>query len=163
LEELRQLTQGTLAEMRTLLLELRPSALAEQKLDVLVPQLTEAMTGRTRMPITTQVTGECTLTVDVSIALYRIAQEALNNVVKHARASRATVELNCEAGYTRLCIGDDGRGFDPAAVQPGQLGLDIMRERAQAIGAELRIESQPAQGTHILVEWHGSLEGEHGG
>jgi signal transduction histidine kinase len=163
LEELRQLTQGTLAEMRTLLLELRPSALTEQKLDVLVPQLTEAMTGRTRMPITTQVTGDCTLPVETSIALYRISQEALHNVIKHARASRAGVELHCGAGYARLCISDDGRGFDPAAAQPGQLGLDIMRERAQAIGAELRIESQPGQGTHVLVEWHGNLEGEHGG
>jgi PAS domain S-box-containing protein len=159
LEELRQLTQGTLAEMRTLLLELRPSALMEQKLDVLVPQLTEAMTGRTRMPITTQVTGDCNLPAEARIALYRIAQEALNNVVKHARASSATVELHCEARYARLRISDDGRGFDPAAVQPGQLGLDIMCERAQAIGANLRIESQPGQGTRILVEWHDSPEG----
>jgi signal transduction histidine kinase len=163
LEELRQLTQGTLAEMRALLLELRPSALAEQKLDVLVHQLTEAMNGRTRMPITTQVTGECSLPVEASIAFYRIAQEALNNVVKHARASRATVELHCEAGYARLDISDDGHGFEPLAVQPGQLGLDIMRERAQAIGAELCIESHPGQGTHILVEWHAGPEGEHNG
>jgi len=163
LEELRQLTQGALAEMRTLLLELRPSALTEQRLDVLVCQLTEAMTGRTRMPITTQVTGDCNLPTEARIALYRIAQEALNNVVKHSRASRATVELHCEAGYARLRISDDGRGFDAVTVPHGHLGLDIMRERAQAIGAELRIESQSGQGTHVLVEWHGSLEGEDGG
>jgi signal transduction histidine kinase len=159
LEQLRQLTQGALAEMRSLLLELRPSALTEQKLDVLVHQLTEAMISRTRIPVTAQVTGDCALPVEASIALYRIAQEALNNIVKHARASRARVELHCEAGYARLCISDDGRGFDPAAAQSGQLGLDIMRERAQAIGAHLRIESQPDQGTRILVEWHDTPEG----
>jgi PAS domain S-box-containing protein len=161
LEELRQLTQGALAEMRTLLLELRPSALAKQELDALIAQLTQALAGRTRMPITTEVTGDCTLPAEARIALYRIAQEALNNVVKHARASRATVELHCEAGYARLCISDDGRGFNPAAVQPGQLGLDIMRERAQAAGASLRIESQPGQGTRVLAEWGRSPEGEH--
>jgi PAS domain S-box-containing protein len=163
LEELRQLTQGVLAEMRTLLLELRPSALTEQKLDVLVPQLTEAMTGRTRMPITTRVTGDCNLPAEARIALYRIAQEALNNIVKHARASRATVELHCDARYARLRISDDGRGFDPLRVAHGHLGLEIMRERAQAIGASLRIESQPSQGTNVLVEWYGNLEGEHDG
>jgi len=158
LEELRQLTQGALAEMRSLLLELRPSALTEQRLDVLVHQLAEAMAGRTRMPIATQVTGDCILPAEARIALYRIAQEALNNIAKHARASRATVELHCEAGYARLCISDDGRGFDPAAVQPGQLGLDIMRERAQAVGAHLGIKSLPGQGTRVLVEWQGSQE-----
>ena len=163
LEELRQLTQGALAEMRTLLLELRPSALTEQRLDVLVPQLTEAMTGRTRMPITTQVTGDCTLPAEARIALYRIAQEALNNIVKHARASMATVELHCRPGYARLRISDDGRGFDPATVQRGQLGLDIMRERAQATGAELRIESQRGEGTDVLVEWQANPEGEFDG
>jgi PAS domain S-box-containing protein len=163
LEELRQLTQGVLAEMRTLLLELRPSALTEQELDVLVPQLTEAMTGRTRMPITTRVTGDCNLPAEARIALYRIAQEALNNIVKHARASRATVELHCDVGYARLCICDDGHGFDPLTVPHGHLGLEIMRERAQAIGAELCIESQPDKGTRILVEWQVSPEGEHNG
>jgi PAS domain S-box-containing protein len=163
LEELRQLTQGALAEMRSLLLELRPSALTEQRLDVLVHQLTEAMAGRTRMPIATQLTGDCTLPAEARIALYRIAQEALNNVVKHARASRATVDLYCRTGYARLYISDDGRGFDPAETRSDQLGLDIMRERAQTIGASLRIESQPGQGTRILVEWQGSHEGENNG
>ena len=157
------MTQGALAEMRTLLLELRPSALTEQRLDVLVRQLTEAMTGRTRMPVTTQVTGDCNLPAEARIALYRIAQEALNNVVRHARASRATVELHCGTEYARLRISDDGRGFDPVTVRSGHLGLDIMRERAQAIGAELCIESQPGQGTHVLVEWPGNPEGEYGG
>lgn len=158
LEDLRQLTRGSLAEMRALLLELRPSALMEQRLDVLLNQLTEAMTGRTRIPVTAHVTSGCTLPSEVQIALYRIAQEALNNVTKHARASQATIDLHCQPGYTRLHISDDGRGFDLESVHPGRLGMDIMRERAEAVGASLRIDSQPGQGTHVVVEWQETQE-----
>jgi signal transduction histidine kinase len=163
LEELRQLTQGTLAEMRALLLELRPAALTEQRLDELLHQLSEAMTGRTRVPVTTQVTGACSLPTEVRIALYRITQEALNNIVKHARASRAAVHLDCRPGHARLRISDDGRGFDPEAIPPGRLGMNIMRERAQAIGAILCIESEPGQGTSVLVDWQGVQEREDDG
>jgi PAS domain S-box-containing protein len=163
LEELRQLTQGALAEMRTLLLELRPSALMEQGLDVLLHQLTEAMAGRTRVPVKIQVTGDCALPPEVRIAFYRIAQEALNNTTKHARATAVRVELDCRPEYARLHISDDGRGFDPEHVRPGRLGMDIMCERAQAIGAAFWVESQPDQGTHVQVEWQGVREGEDDG
>jgi PAS domain S-box-containing protein len=163
LEDLRRLTQGALAEMRSLLLELRPSALTEHKLEVLLHQLTEAMTSRTRIPVIAQVTGDCTLPAPVRLTLYRITQEALNNVVKHARATQAAVDLHCRPGYARLQICDDGRGFDPEAIQPDRLGLTIMRERAQAIAATLRIKSQPGQGTQVLVEWQGSPEGQKNG
>jgi PAS domain S-box-containing protein len=163
LEELRQLTQGTLAEMRALLLELRPAALTEQRLDVLLHQLSEAMAGRTRVPVKTQITGACSLPTEVRIALYRIAQEALNNITKHAMASGAAVNLDCQPGHARLCIRDDGRGFDPEAIPPGRLGVNIMRERAQAIGALLRIESEPDHGTSVLVEWQGVQEGKDDG
>lgn len=160
LQELRQLTRGALAEMRGLLLELRPSALVEQSLDLLLHQLTEAMTSRTRTPVTTQITGDCSLPADVRIALYRIAQEALNNVTKHARASRASLVLDCQPDCARMRVSDDGRGFDLAQVAPGRLGMDIMHERAEAIGAQLRIESQPHHGTSVLVEWQAIEEGE---
>jgi PAS domain S-box-containing protein len=164
LEELRQLTQGALAEMRTLLLELRPSALTEQRLDLLLHQLTEAMAGRTRVPVTIQATGDCALPPEeVRIAFYRIAQEALNNTTKHARATAVRVELDCRPEYARLHISDDGRGFDPDHIQPGHLGMDIMCERAQAIGAAFWVESQPDQGTHVQVEWQGLREGEDDG
>jgi PAS domain S-box-containing protein len=153
LDELRRLTQGALAEMRAMLLELRPAALTEQKLGTLLRQLTDAMMGRTRMPVATTVVGDCPLPDDVQISLYRIAQEALNNVVKHARASEAKLSLHCQPSQVRLNISDDGRGFDPESAQAHQLGLAIMRERAEAIGASLRIESQPSQGTRIAVRW----------
>ncbi len=153
LKELRWLTQGALAEMRAMLLELRPAALTEHKLGVLLRQLTDAMMGRTRMPVTTTVVGDCELPADVQIALYRIAQEAFNNIVKHSRASQAKVSLHNEPGRVRMRISDDGNGFDPDTASAHHLGLDIMRERAEAIGAMLSIESQPSHGTRIEVEW----------
>jgi signal transduction histidine kinase len=156
LEELRWLTQGALAEMRAMLLELRPAALMEHKLGVLLRQLTDAMMSRTRMPVTTTVVGDCPLPADVQIALYRIAQEALNNIIKHSRASQAKLSLHCAPGQIRLRISDDGLGFVLDSAQAHHMGLQIMRERAQAIGASLTIESQPGHGTRIEVQWHRS-------
>jgi signal transduction histidine kinase len=153
LAELRRLTQGALAEMRTMLLELRPQALVGQKLDALIRQLTNATMAQTNLPVTTTVVGKCSLVQEVKVALYRIAQEALNNAVKHARASRASLYLQCEPGRVVLHISDDGRGFDPEGITAPTLGLGIMRERARAIGASFAIESQPGQGTEVSVVW----------
>ena len=158
LEELRRLAQGALAEMRTMLLELRPSALTEHNLGALLQQLTEAMMGRTRIPLTTVVVGDCSLPAEVRVALYRIAQEALNNIAKHARASEAEINLHCQPGRVRLCISDNGRGFDPNGVEAHQLGLRIMRERAQAVGAMLKIERGEGHGTRVVVDWPGGQE-----
>ncbi len=177
LQELRQLSRGALAEMRTLLLELRPGVLVEVGLGDLLRQLADAMTGRTGIPVTITVRGHCKLPGDVHVAVYRIAQEALNNVVKHAQASRVEIALRCTGGngagrpraadngyiaspahagadaQIELTICDDGIGFDPADVTPEHLGLSIIRERAQAIGAELSIESAPGCGVRLTVRW----------
>jgi PAS domain S-box-containing protein len=128
LQELRELSRGALAEMRTLLLELRPSALEESNLGDLLRQLAESITGRARVPVALEVEGECDLEAEVKIALYRIAQEALNNVAKHAGAGEATVRLRYRPGRVGLCVCDDGLGFDPATLPPNSLGLGIMRE-----------------------------------
>lgn len=154
LEELRELTRGALAEMRTLLNELRPSALVQTDFDDLLRQLSEAVIARARLPIELHIEGEFDPPPDVKIALYRIAQEALNNVVKHAYAGQASIVLKANEAGAELCISDDGRGFDPAAVTSDHLGLNIMRERAEAIGARLTIDSQPGEGTEIVVAWH---------
>jgi signal transduction histidine kinase len=155
LGDLRDLTQGALAEMRALLLELRPGALTNSKLSELLHQLTTAMSARTDLPITTTVSGERSLPEDVKIALYRIAQEALNNVSKHARANQAWVSLHGAANEATLRIRDNGRGFDPEAVSPHQMGLSIMRGRAEVVGATLSVQSQPGQGTEVVVTWSG--------
>jgi signal transduction histidine kinase len=153
LEELRQLTRGALAEMRTLLLELRPAALTEKPLGELFRHLTEAMTSRTRVPIGLSVEGHSFLPAAQQIALYRIAQEALNNMAKHAGASEASVELRCQPGLVALCIADDGLGFDPRQVRPDRFGMGVMRERAEGISALLDVRSRPGEGTRVLVRW----------
>ncbi|HUS69329.1 MAG TPA: MASE3 domain-containing protein [Anaerolineae bacterium] len=153
LEELRELTQGALAEMRTLLLELRPAALTEKPLGDLLSHLATAVTSRSRVPVKLTVDGDSSLPPETQIGLYRIAQEALNNMIKHAKASEAFVDLHCEPGRATLSIRDDGRGFDPADVMPAHLGLGIMRERAERIGATLEINSDLGQGTQIKVDW----------
>ena len=165
LQELRELTRGALAEMRTLLLELRPSALVETGLSDLLRQLAESITGRARVAVALEVEGECQLDSEIKVALYRIAQEALNNVAKHAGATRATVSLRCSSlpaggqqpgAEVELVIGDDGIGFDPGRIAPNSLGLGIMRERAEAIGAALTLESKVGAGTQIKVLWRSS-------
>ncbi len=160
LKEVRQLSRGALTEMRALLLELRPAALAEAKLDVLIRQLAEAASGRTGVPINVAVEGECEIPPDVHIAIYRVAQEALNNIVKHAHASQVEINLRCskasmnnEKSIVELNIHDDGCGFDTACASPDQMGLRIMRERTEAIGAKLEIKSKPGAGTRINVVW----------
>jgi len=160
LEELRQLTRGALAEMRTLLLELRPASLTEASLGDLLRQLTEAITGRARVPVMLTVEGERDLPPEVKVALYRITQETLNNVAKHSGASRAAVILRYQPERVMLHIGDDGRGFKLADTPPDSLGLSIMRERAEAIGADLRIESEPREGTQVFVTWQDAGEME---
>ncbi len=153
LEELRQLTRGALAEMRMLLLELRPAALTEVGLVDLLRHLTEAASGRAGFPVACQVDGECTVPPDVQVALYRVAQEALNNVVKHAGASEAAVSLECRPGSALLRISDNGAGFDPEAVSPKHLGLRIMQERAAGAGAAVKVISSEGRGTEVSVAW----------
>jgi ligand-binding sensor domain-containing protein/signal transduction histidine kinase len=159
LKELRQLSRGALAEMRTLLLELRPSALVEAKLGDLLNQLAEAAIGREGVPIIVKVFGQCKLDPDAHVAMYRIAQEALNNILKHARATEVLIQLNGEpvegqsSQRVTLQVKDNGRGFDLDSIPPGRMGVGIMAERAEAIGAELRIDSEPGKGTLIVVVW----------
>ncbi len=165
LTELRQLSRGAMAEMRTLLLELRPAALIETRLGDLLRQLAEAVTGRTGLPVQLRVDGQCALPDEVHVSLYRIAQEALNNVMKHSHASQVKVSLRCttlpfrvenhQAHEVVLQVSDNGRGFDPKEAAPDRLGLGIIHERAQSIGASLHLESEPGAGTTVTAIWKG--------
>ncbi len=160
LEELRQLTRGALAEMRTLLLELRPAALTGAPLDDLLRQLVEAFTGRTRLPVDLNMHSLCSPPSEVRVVFYRIAQEALNNIAKHSKAHRVRITLSCEPGSARLLIADDGQGFDPDRVSSEHLGLSIMRERAAGIGAGLEIASRPGQGAQVRLYWQEQQTGK---
>ena len=153
LAQLHQLTRGALAEMRTLLLELRPTALTEAALGDLLHQLVDAVRGQTRLQVTLTVEGQQTLPEDVQITLYRIAQEALNNVIKHARATHVNVSLVNGMDTVTVRVADDGRGFDPAAMLPGHMGIGIMHERAEAVGISLDVHSQVGHGTEVVATW----------
>ena len=156
LEDVRSLTRGALAEMRTLLLELRPAAIVEAELGDLLHQLGEVLRGRARLPVATAVEGHGKLPCDVQLAFYRVAQEAFNNINKHARAAKVTVRLSTDARAADLSIRDDGCGFDCRAGDGGGLvhfGLTTMAERAQAVGAQLSLHSAPGQGTEVRIGW----------
>jgi signal transduction histidine kinase len=139
--------------MRSLLLELRPTALTEAALGDLLHQLVDAVRGRTRLQVTLTVEGNQALPADVQITLYRIAQEALNNVIKHARATHVTVSLINGRDTVTVRIADNGRGFDPATILPGHMGIGIMHERAEAAGISLDVHSQVGHGTEIVATW----------
>ena len=153
INELRELTRGALAEMRTLLWELRPTALSETSLSELLHQLGEVTVGRTRIPVTVDVKELCEIPINVKIAFYRIAQEALNNIAKHANARHVKVDMQCAPAGVSLHIADDGRGFDLQQLLPDNMGIRIMRERAEAVGAIFNLESHVGTGTQIVVSW----------
>ncbi len=154
LDQLGQLTRGALAEMRALLLELRPSGLVETKMSALLQQLVDGAGGRSTLDIALNVQGRCELAPDVKVVFYRIAQEALNNIIKHAGATQAFISLRClDDDKVVLQILDDGHGFHPGAVEEGHFGLRIMEERAASIHATFVIDTQPEQGTEITVFW----------
>jgi len=153
LVKLRQLVRGALAEMRTLLFELRPAALESAGFDTLLQQQADVLTGRTRIPVEITATGAPDLPHDVKVALYRITQEAFNNIAKHSGATQVFVTVQEEGDTTEVRIQDNGRGFSPALMAGAGMGLRIMRERAEDIGARLQVESASGQGTQLSIIW----------
>ncbi|GIK55542.1 MAG: hypothetical protein BroJett015_12050 [Chloroflexota bacterium] len=160
LEDLRRLTRGAMAEMRGLLAELHPLVLTDSDLGDLLRQLGDALTGRTNIPVEVNLMGKGSLPTDVQVAFYRVCQEALNNIAKHAWADRVEIDLRYDTNAAELHIGDNGRGFDPTHVPAGHYGLSMMHERAKTIGAELTVASQPGQGAEIVIRWNNHLKEE---
>jgi signal transduction histidine kinase len=153
LGEIGQLTRGALAEMRALILELRPGALAEEGLVAALAKQAAALSAREGLVI--EVDGpdaDLPLGPEVEEQLYRLGQEALANVVKHARASNATVHIAATDDIVTIEVTDDGRGFDPAAVGPEHFGLRSMRGRAADLGGRLELTSAPGGGTVLRVQ-----------
>lgn len=153
LEDVERLTRGALAEMRTLLLEMRPAALAQTPLHDLLRHLVDATEARSDIPVKRSTAELPTTPADVTVALYRIAQEAINNVVRHSKAGSAWVTVDSCDGVVTLVVGDDGGGFDSQKAGPEQLGLRIMRERAEAVGAILNVVSASRRGTVVTAQW----------
>lgn len=160
LKQLGRLLRGALAEMRTLLFELRTEAVQDQTLGQLLGPLAEAAIARARAMVNLRIEGDRPLPKNVTMALHRIAQESLNNVAKHAEATTVDIDLNCSPEGVVLRISDDGRGFDPAHIPSGHMGIGIMAERAREIGAVFEIESQRGRGTQVVVTWSDQGEGD---
>ncbi|MBZ0318828.1 MAG: GAF domain-containing sensor histidine kinase [Anaerolineae bacterium] len=158
LASLHELAQGALAEMRSLLLELRPSVLMDAKLGDLIHQLAHIFATRTGLIFSVTLHNQDPLPPHVQVVLYRVVQECINNITRHASASHVEINFNSHAGQVELTIQDNGRGFDPTNITPGHLGLSIMRDRVQSIGATLETTSAKMEGTHIRVVWTASLE-----
>ncbi len=150
---LHQLANNALEEMRSLLLELHPSSLTNEKLGDLIRQVATIITNRTGLNISVQIEEQATVPPDVHFALYRVVQEALNNVVLHALASQVEIYYSGRSDHLELSIHDNGVGFNPAAVGPGHLGLSIMSDRIQNIGGTLETISHAGQGTLLKISW----------
>jgi signal transduction histidine kinase len=153
-EDVRRLSRGSLAQMRTLLLELRGDPVEEVPLQQLLRNVAEATESRASVKVVLALSEGSALPPRVHEAVYRITQEALNNVVRHAKAQNAWVQLDSEPWHARLLIGDDGCGFDPgASVDSSHTGLRTTRERAGDSGGRLTVRSVQGEGTELTVEW----------
>jgi signal transduction histidine kinase len=160
LDKLRSLMRTALSEMRTLLFELRPETLASASLESLLERLGDALAGHEGTTVDVAVDEEVEPPLEVKLAFYRVAQEALTNISKHAQADRVVVAVASDGDGVRLSVRDDGKGFDPGAVRPESMGLRIMRERAQQIGAHLEVRSRgDGEGTEVSMSWHRETAG----
>lgn len=148
-----QTTQQALKEMRLFLYELRPPDVVETGLVDALQQRIDAVEKRSGVEARLLLDGFASFSPEVSDQYYRIAQEALNNVLKHAEADKVTVYLRDHDGIAVLEIVDNGRGFDlPESERSGGMGLGTMRERAKRIGGQFVINTAPGQGTSVKVE-----------
>ena len=153
LVKLRQLVRGALAEMRTLLFELRPASLEAAELTTLLQQLGDALTGRTRIAVAYQLVENGSPPKEIKIVVYRIAQEVFNNIAKHSGATKVSVDLVSKSNQVNLHVQDDGCGFERNDIAGDKLGIKIMTERAGEIDAKLEIISSPRKGTKVSVSW----------
>jgi len=158
MDKLSGLIRGALAEMRSLLLELRSSQLQNQTLPQLLTTLAEAGRVRTRADIAMSASGDPKLPDNVIINCYYIAREALNNAINHADPTQIKISLDADPHSLELRVQDDGAGFDPHDIPEGHLGINIMLNRAARIGANLRIISDPGLGSEVILNWSGKVE-----
>jgi len=153
LEDLRRLMRGALAEMRALLAELRPATLTDSELGELIILLGKALSGRSNLPVSIKVAEKIFLPPKVQVAFYRVCQEALYNIAKHAKASQVEIHLDQTDETVLLRIHDNGQGFNPEQKISGHYGLSMMRERAEAAGALFAVASRPGRGTELTIRW----------
>ncbi|HZU87231.1 MAG TPA: GAF domain-containing sensor histidine kinase, partial [Anaerolineaceae bacterium] len=151
LDYILSLAEAGLAEMRALIFELRPESLASEGLVVALTKQTDALRARHRLDVQVSLCEEPEINIDAKQALYRIAQEGMNNIIRHARATQVIVKLTLEDNRVGLVIQDNGLGFDTGGDFPGHLGLHSMRERAERLGGGFEVRSAPGEGTTLTV------------
>ena len=154
LDRLRTLAQEVMEELRSLVFELRPPALESEGLATALRKHVDVLRRVYRREIHLELTGTPRRVPELEREVFRVAQEALQNALRHADATRLDVELAANDGRLLLTVRDDGVGFDPqaAGVRSRRLGLTSMEERAEALGGTLSIESRPGEGTTVRLE-----------
>ncbi len=160
LKDLHRLTRSAQAEMRALLAELRPATLTDTELGELIKLLGYALSGRIDIPVVVDTAEDINMPSVVQIAFYRVCQEGLNNIAKHADASRVDIDLHQAGAGITLRIRDNGKGFDQNQIISGHYGLQMMQERSEAVGAQLIVTSQPGQGTELNMHWDDKTQKE---
>ena len=151
LAEADELVHQVQQELTGLIWELRPVGLSGQDLPAALKTAIERWSRQTNIPANLSVDLASALPAAVEEALFRILQESLANVARHSQAGQVEIALSLKNDQASLVVHDDGVGFDPAQIQPTELGLRSMRERADALGGSLSVESAPGQGTYITV------------
>ncbi len=151
LRDVGRLVDGAVAEMRALILELRPQSLEEEGLIGAIGRQVSVPRERYHLPITAVFGAEPDLPLATKEAVYRVAQEALNNIAKHAAATSVQLTLELTESEVTLRVTDDGVGFLPEQSFPGHLGLQSMRERAAGAGSRLDVRSAAGKGTEISL------------
>jgi signal transduction histidine kinase len=162
LTDVSETSQQALKEMRLLVHKLRPSALEREGLLFALEQRLKAVEGGVGIQYQLTMEGGLRLTPDLEESLYHISQEALNNALKHARASKVAVRLQQQEGEVTLWVMDNGKGFDVATARTaGGLGLTTMREWAAMFEGTVTVQSAPAEGTLVTarLKWPGTGEG----
>ncbi|MBV9898413.1 MAG: PAS domain-containing protein, partial [Chloroflexi bacterium] len=147
-----RLAEAAITEMRALIFELRPESLEKDGLVAALERQVASLRARHGLDVDAVLPVEPTVSVDKKEALYRIAQEALNNAVKHSHAHAVRLGLRASNGHVVLEVVDDGVGFDPSTPYVGHLGLVSMQERAAAAGGTLSITSEAGRGARVVAD-----------
>ncbi len=152
LEYVLSLAEAGLAEMRALIFELRPESLEKEGLAAALKKQAAALKARHEIEVEATLCEEPEASLEAKEAVYRIAQEALHNTVKHAHAANVQIKMECDSEWITLEVSDDGIGFDAQGDFPGHLGLRSMRERALRLGGTLEVDSTSGKGTRIYAQ-----------
>lgn len=154
LDYVDRLAEAGQVEMRSLIFELRPESLKTDGLVAALEKQAAVLRLRHQLAVQMNLCPEPDIPLAIKETLYRVSQEAIHNIVKHAHATQVTLKLECSEHQVCLVIRDNGVGFDPSADYPGHLGLRSMRERAVRSKGEIQIDSGPAKGTQIQLVLH---------